>query len=297
MFAAVFIKPRTVEGVCASTVSRVYEALVLSAATISNPAEAKNYLLVLYNILFNRELTPCDENGNPTTPPPTDPNVTAGPTPTTDPNAPTPQPGNPGDWPFFCQLDPQVQDSSIASIRDNGCGPTGMSMIYCKLTGKDNQSKWGCDYKPSEMAKAFKDGYTNMTIYSPALTAVKSIGLYNVSAGSDLSVWEKFLANNDDSDPSNNTYIWAGSRDIPCGIDCGQTRGIDDCINKKDSCWRLRHVFVIDKVDVANNRFRVRNPNDCTWRSNENTEEYTSGGQWWNEGDFTIFVAYAITKK
>jgi hypothetical protein len=67
----------------------------------------------MYSILFNRELTQCDENGNPIAAPTIDPNA---PIPTIDPNAPTPGPIVPPDGDlnakaFYCasQISPHLQ--------------------------------------------------------------------------------------------------------------------------------------------------------------------------------------------
>lgn len=87
-------RPSVARGECAGTIYKIYDALVDSAQTIRNPEDAKNFLARMYDILFNREITQCDENGNPISVPLSGPDITEGPTPTVDPNAPTPGPIN-----------------------------------------------------------------------------------------------------------------------------------------------------------------------------------------------------------
>lgn len=90
-----------------------------------------------------------------------------------------------GEVPFLYQIDPQWADETYAggTIRENGCGPTCLSMVYVALTGNT-------DLGPLEMSRLSEaqghtvDGMTSWTLMSDGAA---SIGLtsWEVAASPD----------------------------------------------------------------------------------------------------------------
>jgi hypothetical protein len=151
------LKPRLVHATCSNTIAKVYNALIVVAKTISNPSEASVFIHTMYEVLFNRDITPCDDNGSPIDAPIFDPN---NPYPTTDPNAsiqgPLPPIGNNSNERAF-------HYASKISPKIDICNYWG-SPYYCKHTNTVN-----CDAEDSQCGlissrlRKGEDGGTSQT--------------------------------------------------------------------------------------------------------------------------------------
>ena len=96
-----------------------------------------------------------------------------------------------GSVPFLYQIDPQWANEPYAGgdIRNNGCGPTCLSMVYVALTGKT-------DLDPAAMA-AFseRNGYTvdGMTAWALMTDGAAQLGITGEELSADADVVRKAL--------------------------------------------------------------------------------------------------------
>lgn len=98
-----------------------------------------------------------------------------------------------GEIPVLFQIDPQWADApySGGTIRENGCGPTCMSMVYVALTGNT-------DLDPMRMAEwSERNGFSvnGMTAWALMTEGASMLGIHGIELPSDTSVVRMELEN------------------------------------------------------------------------------------------------------
>ncbi len=279
---------REAEAVCEWTLTRAIAALYEVIARGGSATEIGNVIRQIQK--FGSK---CDAGGNAITgiPYPTNP-LTPYPSPGPGTTYPTPPPSD-GSWPFFCQMNPSLQDS-YNSLKNHGCGPVSLAMIYCKQRGYDNSSKNSCRVPGDSNTVTGKiaGDLTLLGSYNPSngiyITNIvknyieNNLGLLVVPVTTDLATWKEQI-------DKYGRYIWTTTPSVKCGVGCGSNPNI-----------YFGHAFAVDYVDLANGRFRMRNSNNCT--SGIGWEEYTQeppGKMWYTLADFPAGLgqlSYAIGK-
>lgn len=276
VFAALFFKPQQAKGAeCVSTMGKVYDALVEAAKSLRKPGEAASFLNLMREIILGENMTLCDEDGNVVVNP-------TGPTPTYDPNFPTPPPSD-GSWPFFCQTDPKLQNAALSPpLSGYGCGQTSLAMAACKLNGFDNSSKTSCPFQPATVAfKGMSTGsykYPAGTYFGAGYQSeMDYFGLEWNLIPVNLNIWKEYF--------DRGWVVITHAHQMRCGIGCSNPNHI------------IGHVFTVDQADPATNAIRLRDPINCTYA--EGYQEHVVSGKWWRLTDFISGpkMVYAVRKK
>lgn len=174
VFGVLLLRPQIARGECADSMAKVYDALVAAAKSVNNPNDAKDFLTRMYDILFNRELIPCDENGNPIDVSINDPD---GPIPTTDPNAPTPGPinGDLNEKAYYCasQISPHLE--------------------LCKMWGYGGYCRLVDTVNCNTIDSTKRDGLTNPTRYWCTNLVIDSVSMAHQQPKSTFGLSESVV--------------------------------------------------------------------------------------------------------
>lgn len=153
---------------------------------------------------------------------------------------------------YYCQMDPKWNPNGSTCMQNAGCGPTSFAMVM---------STFGVQIDPLEVDTVFQStgwrpGCQAGSIWGAAIESqwFRDKGFEpGPNVGTDLTQMKNFL--------DQGYLIISSANNYPCL----------GCVNQGAG---VGHVFVIDDVDIATNRIRVRDPNNCNSATGEENKQW-----------------------